>query len=208
MIKNITRSDGVRAWKAILGNVEGSNYRTELRRQAENLVTNAFYDPDRNFGFEDYFQKHTKYHDMMSKAGAPVQDWQKIERFMHGVRCQQLQTVYITSTMDNPNMTFTQFYNDIHEKYRRLVDSKQIKPASIYHKRKINELSTDRQDGRGRGRGRGRVNRHITSQSQDQSRGRRQMSEAQIQNKINSILKKNKNNPSRIQKKFKKNNRN
>ena len=144
----------------ILANVEGSNYRTELRRRTEALVTNAFYDPNRNFSFEDYFQKHTRYHDMMSKAGAPVCDWQKIEKFMQGVRCQNLQIVYITSTMANQNMTFTQFYNDIHEKYRRLVDSKKIKPASIYSKQNISSISIDGRGqgrgGRGRGQGRGR----------------------------------------------------
>lgn len=157
IVKGIQQSDGVEAWNAILGNVEGANYRTELRRKAEGLVSAAFYDPDKNFSFEDYFQRHTRYHDMMSKAGAPVQDWQKIEKFMSGVRCSQLQTVYITSTMTSTNMTFTQFYNDIHEKYRRLVDTKQLKPASIYsNKRRISQLGTDDNGGRGRGRGHGR----------------------------------------------------
>ena len=157
VVKAVQHSNGVRAWNDILDNVEGNNYRTELRRKAEALITNAFYNPSRNFSFEDYFQKHARYHDMMSKAGAPVSDWQKIEKFMQGVKCQSLQTVYITSTMANREMTFTQFYNDIHEKYRRLVDSKQIKPASIYTKRKISSISTDSRGGGGRGgRGRGR----------------------------------------------------
>lgn len=157
VIKSIGHSHGVNAWYAILANTEGNNYRTELRRRAENIVANAYCDPNRNFSFEDYFQKHTRHHDMMSKAGEPVSDWQKIEKFMQGVRCQSLQTVYITSTMANRHMTFTQFCNDIHEKHRRLVDTKQIKPASVFNKWKINAISTEgRGDGRGRGHGRGR----------------------------------------------------
>ena len=167
VIRDVKRSNGIRAWSEVLGNEEGANYRTELRRRAEGIVHTTFYDPNKNFGFEGYFQRHTRYHDMMAKAGAPIQKWEKIEKFMTGIRCQSLQNVYITSTMGNQNLTFTQFYNDIHEKYRRLVDTKQIRPANI-HKRKISQVNTDpegrssrdgrgngRRGGRGRGRGRG-----------------------------------------------------
>ena len=55
-------------------------------------------------------------------------------------------------------MTFTTSYNTLHEQYRMSVDQKQLKPASIYKKRNISEISTDR-GGRGRGRGRGRGGR-------------------------------------------------
>ena len=63
---------GVRVWKTILDNVEGQNYRSELRQKAESLITNAYYDPTRNFSFEEYFHKDAPYHDMMSKARSLV----------------------------------------------------------------------------------------------------------------------------------------
>lgn len=150
-------SNGVAAWKAILDNVQGSNYNNELRRRAESLVAHCFYDPNRNFSFEEYFQRHTRYHDMMAKAGDPVSDSQKIAKFMSGIKDSTLQQVMVASNTTTQNMPFTSFYNDIHEKYRLLVDTKQLKPASI-HKRKISQISTDTGGRGGRGRGRGRGN--------------------------------------------------
>ena len=83
---------------------------------------------------------------MMQKAGDPVSDWQKIEKFMEGIRCEKLQSIFVSGDYDG--MTFTKFYNDMHEKYRRLVALKQIKPASIL-KRKISQVDTDHQGRRG-----------------------------------------------------------
>ena len=59
---------------------------------------------------------------MMDKAGDPVSEWQKIEKFMDGVRCDQLQTVFINNNYDG--WTFARFYSDINEKYRCLVANK------------------------------------------------------------------------------------
>ena len=152
VVKGVTRSNGVEAWRRILANVEGANYRIELRRNANSIANNAFWDPARNFSFEAYFQKHTQYHDMMQKAGDLVSDWQKIENFMEGIRCEKLQNIFVSGDYDG--MTFTKFYNDMHEKYRRLIALKQIQPVSIF-KRKISQVGTNYQGRRGRGRGRG-----------------------------------------------------
>ena len=77
---------------------------------------------------------------MMHKANDPVSEWQKIEKFMDGVHCDQLQAVFINNNYDG--WTFACFYSDINEKYRHLVTNKQIRPASIY-KRKISQMSTN-----------------------------------------------------------------
>lgn len=125
-----------------MANVEGAHFRNELRRQANAIVTKAFWDPARHFSFKKYFE---------------VVDWQKIEKFMEGMKCSQLQNVFITNKYDS--FTFAQFYSDINEKYRRLVANNQIKPVSIYI-RKISQMSSDGGIGRGRGCDRGcRFNR-------------------------------------------------
>ena len=163
VVRGINRSNGTAAWTAILNNVEGAHYKNELRRKAEDLASTAFYDPTKHFSFESYFEKHTKYHDMMSKAGDPVSETQKIQRFTRGIRCNTLQYIIVSNISQTNAMSFTTFYNTLHEQYRMLVDQKQLKPASIYKKRNISEISTDR-GGRGRsnyygGQGRGRGGR-------------------------------------------------
>ena len=157
VVRNIKRSHGVNAWNAIIANVEGAHYNNELRRRADTIVTQAFYDPTKHFSFEDYFQRHTRYHSMMERAGDPVSDVQKIQRFIAGIKCNVLQNIIVASSTQTQNMTFTAFYNDLHEKYRMLCDTKQLKPASIYKRRNISQLSTlsGGRGGRNGGRGRG-----------------------------------------------------
>lgn len=151
VVKATPGSNSVRAWKNITDNVEGAHYNNELRRDANAIADSAFLDPSKQFSFESYFQKHTQYHDKMAKAGEPVSDWTKIKKFMGGIRCKKLSSIFINGNFDS--YSFTQFYNYIHEKYRRLVAAKQIRPASIY-KRKISQLkSDDGQSIRGKGRG-------------------------------------------------------
>lgn len=156
VVSNVRRSNGINARKAIIGNLEGAHYNNELRRKADAIVSQAFYDPNKQFSFEDYFQRHTRYHAMMEKAGDPVSDVQKIQRFISGIRNNTLQKVIIASSDTTQNMTFTAFYNALHEKYRMLCDSQQLKPASMYKKRNINQLSTNEGGGRGYGNNSGR----------------------------------------------------
>ena len=49
VIRGVRRSNGVAAWTAILNNVEGAHYQNELRRKAEEIAANAFYDPSKHF---------------------------------------------------------------------------------------------------------------------------------------------------------------
>ena len=46
------------AWKAIIANVEGANYASEIKRQGYQIIENAFFDPNTNFIFEKYFDNH------------------------------------------------------------------------------------------------------------------------------------------------------
>lgn len=156
VVKATAGSNGVRAWENITNNVEGAHYNNELRRDANAIADSAFWDPSKQFSFESYFQKHTQYHDKMQKAGEPVSDWTKIEKFMSGIRCEKLKSIFINGNFDG--YSFTQFYNYINEKYRRLVAEKMIRPASIY-KRKISQMDSDNHSYSGRGRGRGRGGR-------------------------------------------------
>ena len=40
------------AWEAIIANVEGENYASELKCQGNQVIENAFFDPNKNFTFE------------------------------------------------------------------------------------------------------------------------------------------------------------
>ena len=40
------------AWKAIIANVEGANYSSELKRQGNQVIENAFFDPNNNLTFK------------------------------------------------------------------------------------------------------------------------------------------------------------
>ena len=75
-LDNVVRSfkkhnNGMGAWKAIVANVEGANYTSELKRQGNQIIENAFFDPNKNFTFEKYFDKHVKSHKLHAAAQAP-----------------------------------------------------------------------------------------------------------------------------------------
>ena len=50
-------------WKAIIVNVEGANYASELKSQGDHIIKNALFDSNKNFTFEKYFDKHVKSHE-------------------------------------------------------------------------------------------------------------------------------------------------
>lgn len=192
---NQSKANGVNTWNQITANVQGANYTSDLKRQADRIISAAFFDPDKMFSFDQYFDRHVLAHSMFLQAQAPVAEWKKIEDFMKGVRCTALQNDY-RQIKDLPQYaTFTAFYNKINENYRTLVDQKILKPASIL-KRKISQVDTNseqrntyrggrgtgrsggrgRSQGRGRGRGRGRS-----------GRGNNQMSSVTISSLPNNI---------------------
>lgn len=155
LIRGHQRSqNGINAWHVVKQNVEGASYSSELKRKADSMTKNAFYDPSKNFSFETYFQIHTKAHELMASAGAPVPEWKKISDFMSGIRCSQLLNDY-RQIKDLPTYTnsFAAFYNKINENYRMLIEQKIIKPISL-NRRRISQVTSNRGGGHG-GRGRG-----------------------------------------------------
>ena len=157
-IKTEQRSQsGIAAWNKIINNVEGASYHSELKREADSLISKAYFDPNRAFTFSQYFAIHTKAHEMFAAANAPVAEWKKIEDFMKGIKCSTLHNDY-RMLKDRPEYveSFTAFYNKLNENYRMLCQQGIIRPANP-NKRRISDLGTDyTSQGRGRGRGRGR----------------------------------------------------
>ena len=147
------RNEGIAAWTAILANVQGASYENELKRQGDSIIEGAFFDPNKNFSIEKYFDKHVLSHKLHLDAGATVPEWKKIDQFMKGIRCSHLQNDYRQIKDDPRYNTFTSLYNKINENYRCLVDQKILKPVSIY-KRKISQIISDDSHYSGRGRGR------------------------------------------------------
>jgi len=145
--------NGIKAWMSIKANVEGASYNSELKRQGDAMIESAFFDPTRNFSFEKYFQLHVKSHEIHAAALDQVPEWRKINGFMKGIKCTQLQDDFRNIKDDPRYQSFTSFYNKMNENYRMLVEQKIIKPISVF-KRKINQFGTEVEDTRGRGRGR------------------------------------------------------
>lgn len=146
---------GRNAWNSLTAIVEGASFPTELKRQGDAIIKDLFYDPNKNFSFERYYQLHARSHEIFAAAGDPVAEWRKINQFMDGIKCRKLQDEDYRGMKDDPRYaTFSGFYNTIAENYRTLLAQKIIKPVSIY-KRKISSL-TNEEGGRGRGQGRGR----------------------------------------------------
>ena len=74
-------TNGLGAWNAILVNVQGGSYITELKRQGDAAIDGAFFDPSKNFTFEKYFDKHVRSHELHAEAGAVVPEWGKVDLF-------------------------------------------------------------------------------------------------------------------------------
>ena len=166
-LDNVVRSfqaqtDGMSAWNAIIANVEGSSYISELKRQGDASIEGTFFDPTKNFAFEKYFDKHVKSHELHAEAKAPIPELRKIDLFMKGIRCTSLQNDFRGLKDDPKYSTFTAMYNKINENYRTLIDQGILKPVSIF-KRRIAQLGSDPNHNprggrafRGRGHGFGR----------------------------------------------------
>lgn len=164
-------SDGLAAWNKIVANLDGGSYFDELKRQADDIVRKAFFNPNRLFSFEQYFAAHTRAHEMMSAAGAPTAEWKKISDFMNNIQCTPLQHDY-RNIKDTPpyNSDFTAFYNKLNENYRMMVQQGIVKPATLNRRRNVSQVDTTR-GGRGRG-GRGGRGRYNSTNGNRGGRGR------------------------------------
>ena len=87
-------NDGMEEWKAIITNVEGANYASELKRQGNQITENAFFDANKNYTFEKYFDKNVESHKLHAAAQAPVPEWRKIDQFMKYIKCSNLKNAY------------------------------------------------------------------------------------------------------------------
>ena len=77
----------------------------------------TFFDPDKMFSFEKYFDKHVYVHAVFTETGAPLAEWKKIEDFMKGIKCTHIQNDY-RQIKDLPQYaTFTAFYSKTNMNY-------------------------------------------------------------------------------------------
>ena len=153
-------NNGMGAWKAIIANVEGAKYASELRRQGNQVIENAFFDPNKNFTFEKYVDKHVKSHELHAASQAPVPEWRKIDQFMKNIKCSNLKNDHRNLKDSSLYQSFTAMYTKLNENYRTMIQQGILKPVSVF-KRKINAVDSNggnepRRGGRGRGYGRGR----------------------------------------------------
>ena len=134
--------NGLESWNAILANVQGSSYKTELKRQGDAMISGAFFDLSKNFIFKKYFDKHMKSYKLYLDTDAHVPEWRKIKLFMKGVRCTELQNDYHTLCNNPRYSTFTSMHNKLNENYRTLIDQEILKPVGVY-KRKVSQMNLD-----------------------------------------------------------------
>ena len=125
-LDNVVRSfqkhnNGMVAWKAIIVNVEGANHASELKRKGDQIIDNTLFDPNKNFTFENYFDKHVKSQELHAAAQAPVPEWRNIDQFMKNIKCSNLQNNY-RNLKDIPlYQSFTAMYNKLNENYRTMI---------------------------------------------------------------------------------------
>ena len=115
------------AWKAIIANVEGANYASELKSQGYYIIENELFDPNENFTFEKYFDKHVKSHKLHAAAQAPVPEWRKIDQFVKNIKCSNLQNDYRNLKDSSLYQSFTKMYNKLNEDL--------VEHVHVYHAR-------------------------------------------------------------------------
>ena len=133
---------GMGEWKEIIANVEGANYASELKRQGDQIIENAFFDQNNNFTFEKYFDKHVKSHELYAASQAPVPEWRKIDQFMKNIKCSNLQNDYRNLKDSSLHQSFTEMYNKLNENYRTKIQQGILKPVSVF-KSKIKAVDSN-----------------------------------------------------------------
>ena len=79
-------------------------------------------------------------HEIHATELDPVPEWSKINTFIKGIKCTQLQYDCSDIEDDAIYQHFTVLYNKMNENYRMLIDQKIIKPVSI-SRSKINHMN-------------------------------------------------------------------
>ena len=90
-LDNVVRSfqkhnNGMGECKAIIANVEGANYSSELKRQGDrsskmNSLIQIIILPSKK-----KLDKHVKSHKLHAAAQAPIPEWRKIDQFMKNIK--------------------------------------------------------------------------------------------------------------------------
>ena len=89
--------------------------------QGDQVIENTFFDPNKNFTFEKYFDKHVKSHKLHAAAQPPVPEWRKIDLFMKNIKCNNLHNDYRNLKDSSLYQSFTAIHNKLNGNYRKMI---------------------------------------------------------------------------------------
>ena len=126
--------NGRKAWKSLIAQFEGSDFRERQRELAFSKPTNTWYKGETNkFSFEKYVNIHTECHKMREDAkynnGAGMDDSTKIQHFKTGIKSDANLEVALTQLCSQPDLyaTFTAVSTFLSAE----VDHKQIRRTQL-----------------------------------------------------------------------------
>jgi len=157
--------NGRSAWKAVLAHCKTKAYKDNLRQEAMKSINKAVYKGEkREFGIQDYYQRHANAHNNLIEAGTPMQEAMKIDMFLANIQESNCLSYAITASEKPMANTFQKFYNEFYSSFSKFRTITSSSPAGInQNQRSVNQVSHDTsaktggrgRGGRGRGRGRG-----------------------------------------------------
>lgn len=109
------RRNGRQAWLDLIAHFEGATFRERTAQEAGQAIRSAIYSgPKRNFTFGDYYNRHSKAHIKLLKAGKPMTIEQQIDAFVQGIQCPTTQSI-VVNLAGNPAVrtTFDDYYNAV-----------------------------------------------------------------------------------------------
>ena len=112
------RRNGRQAWLDLMSHFEGATYIERTAQEAGQAIRSATYNgPKRNFTFGDYYNRHSRAHIKLLKAGKPMTVEQQIDAFVQGIHCPTTQAIVVNLAGNQAvRTTFDNYYNAVASK--------------------------------------------------------------------------------------------
>ena len=109
------RRNGRQAYLDLVSHFEGATFRERVAQEAGQAIRSAVYTgPKRNFTFGDYYNRHSRAHIKLLKAGKPMTIEQQIDAFVQGIQCATTQSIVVNLAGDQAvRASFDDYYNAV-----------------------------------------------------------------------------------------------
>lgn len=109
------RRNGRQAYLDLTSHFEGATFRERVAQEAGQAIRTAVYTgPKRNFTFGDYYNRHSRAHIKLLKAGKPMTVEQQIDAFVQGIQCATTQSIVVNLAGNQTvRASFDEYYNAV-----------------------------------------------------------------------------------------------